>query len=197
MEGQQVRSFIAIELPAELKGGLARLQAEMKSAGHTYVKWTVPQGIHLTLKFLGNVPASKLTAITGAITGACQVVTSFRLETAELGVFPDFKRPNVFWLGMEGDLENLLALQRRIDDDLEPLGFLREKRAFTPHLTLARLREDASWQDRQGFGELVGKTHFDTKCSIEVNSICLMKSQLLPGGAVYSRLAEVPLGNKN
>jgi 2'-5' RNA ligase len=195
MEGHQIRSFIAIELPAELKDGLARLQAEMKSAGRTPVKWVAPQGIHLTLKFLGNVPGSKVTAITGAITKASQTVTAFHLETAELGVFPDLRRPNVFWLGMAGDLEKLLALQRRIDDELEPLGFLREKRAFTPHLTLARLREEASWQDRQGFGEMVVKTHFDTKYRVAVNGICLMKSQLLPGGAVYSRLAEVPLGN--
>ena len=85
----------------------------------------------------------------------------FQLETAELGVFPNLKRPNVFWVGIGGDLDKLALLQKRIDNVLEQMGFPREKRTFNPHLTLARIREDASPQNRQDFGKLIAKKSFD------------------------------------
>lgn len=193
MNDEQIRSFIAIELPEEFKSGLLRLQAELKSAVYTFVKWVAPEGIHLTLKFLGNIPSPKVDEIARAMERAIEGATPFRLETTELGAFPNLKRPNVFWLGVGGDLDSLATVQKRIDDVLEPMGFTREKRAFTPHLTLARVRENASPQNRRDFGELIAKTRFDIKYVVEVNSICLMRSQLLPGGAVYCRLAEVKL----
>lgn len=193
MDNEQIRSFIAIELPGDLKAGLLRLQSEMKSSGYTFVKWVAPEGIHLTLKFLGNVPAGKVAEITKALVKASEGITPFQLATTGLGVFPNLNRPNVFWLGVGGDMEKLTALQKRIDDMLEPKGFPREKRAFTPHLTLARIRETASPQNRRDFGELVSKTNFDSTYKIEVSSINLMRSQLLPGGAVYSRLSQAKL----
>lgn len=193
MENQQIRSFIAIELPEELKSGLLQLQADLKSTGYTFVKWVVPEDIHITLKFLGNVFSQKVDEITRAMEQASVGVMPFQLETTDLGAFPNLKRPNVFWLGVGGNLNVLATLQKQIDDALEPMGFAREKRAFTPHLTIARIRENASPQNRWDFGELIAKTRFEVKCKIEVKSINLMKSQLLPGGAVYSRLAQVRL----
>ena len=193
MEQQQIRSFIAIELPAELKSALLSLQDEFRSAGFNFVKWVAPEGIHLTLKFLGSVPQSKIPEIVAGMSRACSGIAPFRLETSELGVFPNIRRPGVFWLGVAGDLEQVSTLQKCIDDELKPLGFVPEKRAFTPHLTLARLRETASLQDRKDFGALVSAAHFCSKNSIEVNGVNLMRSQLMPTGAVYSRLNEVKL----
>lgn len=193
MDNEQIRSFIAIELPEELKSGLVKLQTELKSSGDTFVKWVAPQGIHLTLKFLGNVSAPKVDEITKAMTSASVGIASFQLETTELGAFPNLNRPNVFWLGVGGDVGKLAMLQQRIDDVLEPKGFPKEKRAFTPHLTLARIREIASPQNRRDFGELISKTRFEVRYKVKVSSINLMRSQLLPGGAVYSRLSEARL----
>lgn len=193
MDNQQIRSFIAIELPDELKSGLLQLQANMKSNGYKFVKWVAPEGIHITIKFLGNVFSQKLDDITGALERASAGVMSFQLETTELGAFPNLKCPNVLWLGVDGEVGMLANLQKKIDDALEPLGFAREKRAFTPHLTIARIRESASPQNRWDFGELITKTRFEVKYKIEVKDINLMKSQLLPVGAVYSCLAQIRL----
>ncbi len=195
MANQQIRSFIAIELPKELKYGLIQLQNELKSTRCSFVKWVAPEGIHLTLKFLGNIATQKVDEVTGAMDKASKGVLPFQLETTDLGVFPNLRRPNVFWLGVGGDLDKLAALQKRIDDTLEPMGFAREKRAFTPHLTLARIRESASPQNILEFGELITKTHSVIKYKIEVSNISLMRSQLLPSGAIYSRLAEIRLKN--
>jgi 2'-5' RNA ligase len=193
MEQQQIRSFIAIELPLELKKRLVQLQDEFKSAGFSFVKWAAPEGIHLTLKFLGSIPQSTIPGIIAGITKASQGIPPFTLETSDLGVFPNLRRPNVFWLGVGGDLEKACTLQKRIDEELKPMGFTPEKRAFTPHLTLARLREDASLQNRKDFGDLVAGTHFCSKNVIEVKGISLMMSQLHPTGAVYTKLDEVKL----
>ena len=193
MNNEQARSFIAIELPQELKSGLLKLQAELKSSGYTFVKWVAPEGIHLTLKFLGNIPAQKVDEVIRALVKASEEILPFQLETADLGAFPNLNRPNVFWLGIGGDVAKLSILQKRVDDVLEPKGFPKEKRAFAPHLTLARIRETASPQSRRDFGELIARTKFGLRYMIKVTSISLMRSQLLPGGAVYSRLFEATL----
>ena len=193
MNNEQIRSFIAIELPEEVKSGLHRLQAELKLPQHTFVKWAAPEGIHITLKFLGNVSPQKVAAVTKVMEQASEEISPFRLEVGEVGAFPNLRQPRVLWVGITGEMDKLAALQQRIDNSLAPLGFAKETRAFTPHLTLARLREGVSPDDRRDFGELVMKTPTEVNYKITVSSISLMKSQLLPGGAVYSRLAEVKL----
>ncbi|OGN91262.1 MAG: 2'-5' RNA ligase [Chloroflexi bacterium RBG_13_50_10] len=193
MSDQTVRSFIAIELPEEVKSGLHRLQAELTLPQHTFVKCVSPEGIHLTLKFLGNISPQKVAEITGVMEQASQGVSPFQLEISELGGFPNLRQPRVLWVGIKGELSKLIAWQQRIDNGLVPLGFAKEARPFTPHLTLARLREGCSPQDKRDIGELVVKTPVEVNYKVNVNSLNLMRSQLLPGGAVYSRLAEVKL----
>jgi 2'-5' RNA ligase len=193
LNNQQIRSFIAIELPEEVKSGLHRLQAELKLPQHTFVKWVAPEGIHLTLKFLGNISSEKVAEITKVMEQASQGTVTFRLEISEVGAFPNMRQPRVLWLGIRGEIDKLVAWQQRIDNGLVPLGFAKETRPFTPHLTLARLREGVSPGDRRDFGELVMKTPLEVNFKVNVNSLSLMRSQLLPGGAVYSRLAEVKL----
>jgi len=193
LSNEQIRSFIAIELPAEVKSGLHRLHKELKLPEHTFVKWVAPESIHLTLKFLGNISPQKVSQISRVMEQASQGVSPFQLEIAEVGAFPNLKQPRVLWLGIRGEVDKLVAWQQHIDNGLVPLGFAKETRAFTPHLTLARLREGISPQDRRDFGELVMKTPVEVNYKVRVSSLNLMKSQLLPGGAVYSRLAEVKL----
>ena len=190
---EEIRSFIAIELPEEVREGLARLRNELKRNEHKFVKWVNPDGLHLTLKFLGNIPSKRVTEIINAIEEVTQGVSAFHLEISGLGAFPSLRQARVFWVGIGGEVDKLSKLQQNIDSALAVLGFAKEERPFVPHLTLARLRPGASPVERRSFGELVGPTIFEDKYHIEVEAVSLMRSQLTPAGAVYTRLSAVEL----
>lgn len=192
---EQVRSFIAIELPDELKPELSQLVAQLKSGEQSWVKWVDPYSIHLTLKFLGNVAVDMLDDVTGAIEKAAQGIAPFHLEVKELGVFPNLRRVQVAWVGISGEVDKLAQLQQRIESNLVPLGFAPESRPFVPHLTLARLRDQALLAERQRFGQLITGTRFEATHNIKVNAISLMRSQLTREGAIYSRISSVGLKN--
>ena len=191
---EQIRSFIAIELPEEAKKGLARLRKELERDEQRFVKWVAPGGIHLTLKFLGNIPSMRVAEITEAIQKATQGISPFHLEISGLGAFPNLRQVRVFWVGIGGEVDKLSQLQQNIDSALAPLGFAKEERPFMPHLTLARIRERTSPPERRSFGDLVGSTIFEDKYHIEVGAISLMRSQLTPAGALYTHLSAVGLG---
>jgi len=190
---EQIRSFIAIELPDELKLGLVKLQAQLKLGKPPSVKWVDPNSTHLTLKFLGDILADRIGDITGAIEEAIQGIPPFHLEVKDLGVFPNLKRVQVVWVGISGEIDRLSQLQQRIESNLAPLGFAPESRPFTPHLTLARVRDRALPDERQKFGQLIANTRFEAVYTFEVDAISLMKSQLTREGAIYSRISLVKL----
>jgi len=190
---EQIRSFIAIELPDELKAELARLQDKLKSGRISGAKWVDPYSIHLTLKFLGNIVEETVGKVTEAMEAAAEGASPFSLEVKELGVFPNLNRVQVVWVGVVGEVDKLAKLQQSIDSNLTSLGFAPESRPFTPHLTLARMRNEASLTERQKWGQLVAKTSFETSYTFEVNSVNLMRSQLTPQGAIYSRIGSVAL----
>jgi 2'-5' RNA ligase len=193
MNNQPIRSFIAIELPQEVKSALQRLQAELTLPQYSFVKCVAPQGIHITLKFLGNISPQKVAEITNVMEQASYGVSPFQLQIIDVGAFPNMRSPRVIWVGIKGELNKLIPWQKRLDDGLVPLGFAKENRPFTPHLTLARVRENCSPGDRRGLGETVAKTPVAIDYKVTVNSLNLMRSQLSPTGAIYSRLAEVKL----
>jgi len=193
---EQLRSFIAIELPEEAKEGLVRLRKELERDEHKFVKWVAPGGIHLTLKFLGNIPSKRVTEIVEAIAEAAQGISPFHLEISGMGAFPSLRQARVFWVGIGGEVEKLSRLQQNIDSALAVLGFAKEERSFVPHLTLARLRPGASPLERRSFGELVDSTIFEDKYHIEVEAISLMRSQLMPAGAIYTCLSVVGLDHQ-
>jgi len=190
---EQVRSFIAIELPEGLKQELTQLEAQLKLGKQPWVKWVDPYSIHLTLKFLGSIAADKTGEITRAMEEAAQGIPPFHLEVKDLGVFPNLRRVQVAWVGIGGEVDKLGQLQQRIESNLVPLGFAPESRPFTPHLTLARLRDWAPSDERQRFGQLIASTKFEAIHSIKVDAINLMRSQLTREGAIYSRISSVRL----
>jgi len=193
MSEQTIRSFIAVELPEAVKKGLQQLQAELTLPQYNFVKCVAPEGIHLTLKFLGNVSSQKISEITGVMEQASRGIRPFQLQLTEVGAFPNMRRPRVVWVGIKGEIDKLIGWQQRLDDGLVPLGFAKEARPFTPHLTLARIRENCSREDNIRFGEMLGKAQVEVDYKFTVSSLNLMRSQLLPGGAVYSSLAEIKL----
>ncbi len=188
----QIRSFIAIELPKELKQQLAQLETQLKVDRQPWVKWVRPDSIHLTLKFLGNIATDTTVAITRAIETSVHGIKPFHLKVKELGVFPNLKRVQVAWVGISGELDKLTQLQKHLESNLSPLGFAPESRPFTPHLTLARLSERALPDERQSFGQLIASTRFENG-DIKVQDISLMKSQLTRAGAIYTRIGLVSL----
>ncbi|MBA7644111.1 RNA 2',3'-cyclic phosphodiesterase [subsurface metagenome] len=190
---EQVRSFIAIELPDELKLGLAQLEAQLKMSKQPWVKWVDPYSIHLTLKFLGSIAADRISEITRAMEEAVQGISPFHLEVKDLGVFPNLRRVQVAWVGISGEVDKLSQLQQHLESNLARLGFAPESRLFTPHLTLARLRNQASLDERQSFGQLIATTRFEAAYTIKVDAISLMRSQLTREGALYSRISSVRL----
>lgn len=190
---EQIRSFIAIELPDELKRGLAELQSSLKLRGQHWAKPVEPQNMHLTLKFLGNMEKSQLTPVTRAMEAAAEGISRFYLKVKDIGAFPNLKRAQVVWVGLSGEVDKLVQLQQRLESSLVPLGFASESRPFTAHLTLARLRHQASPDERQRLGELIATTKLEAAYTIEVDAINLMKSQLTREGPIYSRISSVKL----
>jgi 2'-5' RNA ligase len=190
---EQIRSCIAIELPDEIKTGLSQLQAQLKAGGSPRMKWVDPAGIHLTLKFLGDIPIDSTGDITKAIEIATQGISPFPLELKGLGVFPNLRRVQVVWVGISGEIDKLSRLQQRLESELARLGFAPESRQFKPHLTVARLRDRASPDERQKVGQLISAGGFEESHPFEVAAISLMKSQLTREGAIYHRISSVEL----
>ncbi len=190
---EQVRSFIAIELPDELKLGLTQLEAQLKMSKQPWVKWVDPYSIHLTLKFLGSIAVDRISEITRAMDEAIQGISPFHLEVKDLGVFPNLRRVQVAWVGISGEVDKLSQFQQQLESNLARLGFAPETRPFTPHLTLARIRNRASLDERQRLGQLIASTRFEATYTIKVDAISLMRSQLTREGAIYNRISLVKL----
>ncbi len=150
-----------------------------------------PQNIHLTLKFLGAISPDAVAPIARVMREAGQNTPPFVLGVHGLGVFPNQKRVQIVWAGVTGDVTKLVELQKRLDGGLAGLGFAAESRAFTAHLTLARMREDASPAEREAAGNLVQATRFEGG-DFAVDSISLIRSELRREGPLYTRIAAVP-----
>jgi len=190
---EPVRAFIAIELPNSVKSTLSQLQDNLKQSDRAPVKWVDPDSIHLTLKFLGNIAAGMIPELTKAISEAAGGIAPFRLDLGELGVFPNLRAPRVVWVGLGGEIATLSVIQENIESALIPLGFSPERRAFSPHLTLGRVRERASPEERRRLGEAVSSLKIGAKLSFTVDALNLMRSRLTREGAFYSRLSSVAL----
>ena len=190
---ESIRAFIAIELPGSVKSALSQLQDDIKRSEHAPVKWVDPGSVHLTLKFLGNIAEGIIPELTGAISEAVGVSTRFRLELGEPGVFPNLRAPRVVWVGLAGETAALSALQGNIESALVPIGFPRERRSFSPHLTLGRVREKASSDERRSLGQAVASLKVASAATFQVDSINLMRSTLTPEGALYTCLYSAAL----
>ena len=184
-----MRLFIAIEIPEEIKKGLTQLQGRLKGSG-VEAGWPRPEGIHLTLKFLGEVQADRVPDIMNGIRLAAEGIGPLRLEVGGTGTFPNAKNARVVWIGLSGDVERLSRLQAAIEDAMARLGMEREARAFTPHLTLGRIKYIRSRDRWLGALEEVKDARLS---GFEATAVSLMKSELKPSGAVYTEMGRVEL----
>ena len=191
---ERVRSFIAVELPSAARDAVERVMRELRATAGDGVRWVRPEGIHLTLKFLGDIDVDSVPAISTALGRCADSAAPFDLYLEGVGVFPNARRPRVVWVGLGGALESLQGLQQSVERELEALGFTRERRAFTPHLTLGRVRDGASAQQGRALSEAIAGASVQPGVVLPVRELALMKSDLQPTGAVYTRLHAARLG---
>ena len=186
-----MRLFVALEIPSDVREKLAALirdlrNVEPQSSRHR-ARWVKPENLHVTLKFIGEVPPEKVDAIRTTLSDV-RSSQPVELRFRGLGFFPSEKRPRVFWAGMEAS-PNLAPLAAEIEAGLEKLGIPREKREYTPHLTLARL-------DPPGISD-------ELRCAVQQNAardfgafrtreFHLIQSKLKPSGAEYTSLQTFP-----
>ncbi len=189
----EIRAFIAIELPDDVKANLSILLNKLKPRQERAVKWVDPESIHLTLKFLGNVPESKTVDITQSITNATQGIEPFTLALQGLGAFPNLRSPRVAWVGVGGDVEAVTRIHRQIDQAMVPLGFPPEKRSFSPHLTLGRVRDKATHKERADLGKAIEWIKVKNPSPFSVDHVSLMQSTLTRDGAIYDQIAIIAL----
>ena len=188
-----IRSFIAIELPPELKKELTKVETQLKINSPTVIKWIEPGSIHITLKFLGETSDAILDDLILAMEESVVGVSPFKLDVRQLGAFPGVDRPQVIWVGVSGEMEKLKQLQKNLEKNTEQLGFKRESRTFSPHLTLGRVRDGARPDDIQRISKLLNETVFTALHNINVNQINLMKSVLTPNGAIHTFIGSTKL----
>ncbi|MCI0372004.1 MAG: RNA 2',3'-cyclic phosphodiesterase [candidate division NC10 bacterium] len=188
-----MRLFIAINVDSALRAPLAAVQATLKSTA-TPVSWVKPENLHFTLKFLGEVPESRLPALQETFRSSVAGIGRFILSLAGLGTFPPRGRPRVVWVGVEHGVDEMRTLQGRIDETLLPLGFARETRPLHPHLTLGRVRYVGRLD---ALLTVLRVTEIGRVGQMHVRCVDLMRSALHPAGAVYTRVESVPLSEEN
>ena len=172
----------------------ARLYAEkvlriFKEKLPSGMRWVRPEGIHLTLKFLGNVSNDAVPIIESGMCRAAEGISPFTVRVQGAGCFPSSRRPRVLWLGLQGELETLLTAQSRLEDSLEALIVDRESRSFRPHLTLGRVSGGLpeGWAEKlKETLQIIGAL---SPCDLPVGGLSLMESVLGREGAVYTRRA--------
>jgi 2'-5' RNA ligase len=189
---KSIRTFIAVKLPETVLAAIDEVQEQLAAYGFS-VRWVTNGNIHLTLKFLGEVHEDELDGIAAVLTEAVHGFAPLRLAAAGVGVFPSVKRARVIWVGLSGQLSELSALQRSIEDRLATIGYPREKRPFSGHLTLGRVKGPIAASRlttaMDGFRVFASET-------FEVDRVVLFKSDLRPTGALYTELRQVTLSGQ-
>lgn len=196
---ERQRLFISLDLPHAIRQAAAEVQERLRKAqthdglhSKRDISWTRPEGMHLTLKFLGEVEEKQVSKIQTALAEAGRVFRPITIEIEGLGGFPSSRAPRVIWLEIKESSGELGRLQKRVDEVLAPLGFLPETRDFQAHLTLGRVNSP------KGRDTLVKaledqKTVRMGECKLE--ELDLMRSTLQPGGAIYTKVWSIKASN--
>ena len=185
-----MRTFLALDPPPEILRKIITMQDTLKKQIPRGVRWVNPDGIHLTLKFLGNIFPSHRDGIQSLLPEIVGAHSAFTLSAGRIDVFPGIAKPRVIWVGIGGETRSLFALQQDIEEALESIGFPRENRPFRAHLTLGRVKNPRACQGMetviaQGQGFVAGR--------FKAAKLLFIKSTLTPTGAIYSHLANFPL----
>ncbi len=186
-----MRLFVAINLAYDVRQSVWRIGSELRDCGYP-IKWVRPESVHLTLKFLGEVPEGGVEQVRASIRTAAAGESPFELLLSGLGAFPNPRRPRVVWIGCHSG-PSVARIQQKLESELEHAGFPREQRSFHPHITLGRVRRDARPASLSGLADQLGRLNFEASSVVE--SVDLMRSELSRSGAHYTRLHAEILGN--
>jgi len=188
-----LRSFIAVEIPAEIQRTILRDTASLqKTLVKPLVRWVEAQNLHLTLKFLGDVSPEALEQLNGALKVGLIDQRSFNMSVAGLGVFPNPQRPRIIWVGLEAP-SALSALQHSVEAIATRMGYLPEEHPFSPHLTIGRVGQSITQADRMKISAVIQTMSVGSLGMVHVEAVCIFKSDLRPGGSVYTPLYTLPL----
>jgi len=188
-----IRAFLALDPPEEILREIERIQDRLRKLIHGDLRWVRPEGIHLTLKFFGDISENVVVNISAIAGRAAAAVRPFELAIGDTGVFPDPSRPRVVWLGMNGEVAQLVTFQQGLERALEEIGFPPAERPFRPHLTLGRIK---SPKGLIGLAEALEKEKAVTTERFTASGLILFQSDLTPRGAVYTRLAGYPFAGQ-
>ena len=185
-----IRSFLAFELPVEIKKQIGTISSELKKMSLP-VRWVSIDNIHLTIVFLGSVDEDIMGDVEEKVDVVVKRFSAFKAKLNKVGAFPHWKRPRVIWIGLNGDVGRLSDLRNELQEELKVLAFVPEKRPFRPHLTLGRFKgpmnrdEDIKW---------ICDRYRDINSDLyQLNELILYKSELKPDGPVYTKMATWPL----
>lgn len=189
----QIRTFIALDFPSSILDSIEQQTQRLRQTlGEDHIRWVPTHNLHLTLKFLGNIPFSHLDFVKRMLTQIAESTAQFDLQIDSLGSFPNSKRPRVLWVGIHAPA-TLATLQKAIEEGTSRLGYDREERAFSPHLTLGRVRQGIDAKKLQNISNTISSFQLGKIGTARVDSIHLYKSDLNSEGSVYTKLYSTPL----
>lgn len=186
-----IRTFIALDLPLAVKSELDKLIGELRQSKPA-VTWVKADRLHLTIKFLGNVPLEKIAELKTALQDVASRSAPFRLQPSGCGAFPSLKQMRVIWAGLKDHQQQLSHLQAKVEVALAPLGFPPEGRPFRAHLTLGRVKGPRELSSLQK--ALLARQNFQAE-AFDVTELVLYKSDLRPEGPLYTPLFRAILGS--
>ena len=186
-----IRTFIAVEIPANIRQKLAEVSDELSRLG-VDAKWVPKENFHITLKFLGNVKAELIANVSEVVKSVVDQTSSFDIALAGLGAFPRLSRPSVVWVGISEGTSEIKSLAEHIDSKLVNLGFEREARPFSGHVTLARIRTLKNIDKLREKIEILKDQYIG---AFGVKSVVVMKSDLQRTGPIYTPISEFELQN--
>jgi RNA 2',3'-cyclic 3'-phosphodiesterase len=185
----KIRTFIAVDVPSEIKDKIYDIVEELKKVG-VGVKWEEKEKFHITLKFLGDVNEEAIDSIYRVLSDALKGFGKFSVNYRGIGCFPDVKRPRVIWVGCVDNSGKLFELQKIVEERLSELGFEKEEREFHPHITLGRVK---NLKNVERLINKIESINFETEPA-EIAEVLIMKSDLKPSGSVYTILKKIKLG---
>ena len=187
----QLRTFIAVSLSSTVLAEIKKIVRTFQT--HFWnVRWVEPKNMHVTLKFLGDTPLNDLPQLILTVTQCTSEMGSFDLTFRGLGAFPNRESPKTVWIGCQEGSKELIQLAESIDSDLLPLGFPREPRRFSPHLTIGRIKKSVQ---ESPLMSLAGEEQDRLFGSCSVSEVQIFSSELTRHGAIYDELAAIPLRN--
>ena len=188
-----IRAFIALNLPQPIQDSIEKESFRLqKILGQEILRWTPIQNMHLTLKFLGNIPINHIDFLKQILTQIADSHSAFDLQIGGHGSFPSLKLPRVIWLGVQSSA-GLMSVQKNVEEAVTKLGYEKEARAFSPHLTLGRVKQNIPQSDLQKIRTALQMFQLGKIDSARVDSIHLYQSELHSEGSVYTKLFSAKL----